>query len=101
MDKTFNAFEVESTIWRKTYLMGKRYFQNSCLTINTNGQIHEGFHSYITFKRARRKLRLFGEVIVEAKIPKGSRYYKNNFYKEYVSNSIILNVIIYDSSSKK
>lgn len=46
--------------------------------------INEGFHSY-----SYKPYGLYNEIIIYCKIPKGSTYYYNPDYGEYVSNQII------------
>lgn len=75
-----------------------------------NNQIHEGFHSYYSIDdihlktylktkgtgyRCRSKVNHEIHVPVRCVIPKGSRYYKNDNVKEFVSDALIIKEILY------
>ena len=55
-------------------------------------QINEGFHSYITKKKAidKKTIMLCNDIsfVFKAIIPKGAEYYENEF--EYVSNKLVI-----------
>jgi len=69
-------------------------------TIFFSYEIHEGYHSCITQKNIIEQLvyrRSYGNVVGEFIIPKGTKYYKNK--NTYVSETIILKKIVYESNS--
>lgn len=72
------------------YERGVVYETELVVNIYITGTIHEGFHSYSKRKKFRHILT--GSLFKQYKcvIPKGSTYYYNPEYEEYVSNQIIV-----------
>jgi len=96
-----NSEVVQSSWYSKIYEFGKEYVEE-LQTIPEFNTIDIGFHSYIHKDNAIEKIdgddwRADGNTTVECTIPKGSRYWKGitNSYKNYCSNRIIINKIIY------
>ena len=54
------------------------------------GTIDEGIHSYSNRFNAERRANWFGLPLVKCIIPKGTKYYHNKYYQEYVSLKIKL-----------
>ena len=61
--------------------------------------INCGYHSFIDKNHAIDfyASRIFGRIIMECVIPRGTKYYKNK--NTYVSETIILKKIVYESNS--
>ena len=85
--KTFNPGLI-SVIQLYAYRVNHKYKIRNWPVIDCNS-IDEGFHSYINKKDAI-NFEYPNNQIRKCIIPKGSLYYKNNDWHDYVSNQIII-----------
>lgn len=79
--------------YRFRYEFGKQYKTKTTWQTHpgwTLTVVHEGFHSYSNKKEALKERGSVYVVVVKCIIPKGSEYFYNPYYKQYVSDSIIV-----------
>jgi hypothetical protein len=74
------------------YEFNQEYILNDYLR-NEYERINEGYHSYTKLRVCKDEANI-KHTIVRCIIPKGSRYYINNFDNQYVSDHIIIKEII-------
>lgn len=83
------------------YVFGRKYEQEP---LKRRGMyVDEGYHSYSTASKALKSIYSQLHTVVRCVIPKGSEYYYNYWYSEYVSNRIIIgteNDIVNPKTSK-
>lgn len=98
---------IQSSVQGFIYKFGMRYDLGGPLYRSSfqDRIVDEGFHSYTVLEKVKthalKNLRSHkqGSRAVKCTIPAGSEYYYNPEYKEYVSNSIIINDYLYVETS--
>ena len=81
------ATTLFSPYWLQEFKPNKLY--KTSFTFDSINEIEKGFHAHSNLKSARVQTRDFvrkDDIACEFIIPKGSEYYFNEFYEEYVSN---------------
>jgi hypothetical protein len=93
-DEPKTVFKIVSPFKGFTYELNNLYKLFSPLMEINNGfsehTIQEGFHSYTKLRIAKNITHSNCESVFKCIIPKGSEYYVNDLYNEYVSNQIII-----------
>lgn len=77
-----------SPIQKYKYEKGSLYYEDSLGLRRGFPVIEVGIHSYSTLEEARDNWTDYGYKIVKCTIPKGSKYYYNPDYSEYVSDHL-------------
>ena len=98
VNSKFKIAKKDITCYKMIFLNDRAYYQNFAYSPNTLYNfinikkefdiIEKGYHSYSTKYKAFCSGNKFYCKIVKFIIPKGTKYYYNSFYKEYVSTKI-------------